>query len=83
MSNFKKNRPTLHITEKGNNIINKAEDIKLSTSKYVKEITVPFTQEMSELLEKIFIHFDSNISRRKLCSKYLLKSLKSEAENLN
>ena len=54
----------------------------LLVNKHVKEITIPFTKEMSDLLEKIFIHFDGDISRRKLCSKYLLKSLRSEATKL-
>lgn len=82
MSSFKKNRSVPKITDIGDTIVNKAEDIAplYLVSKHVKEITIPFTKEMSDLLEKIFIHFDGDISRRKLCSKYLLKSLKSEAE---
>ena len=82
MSSFKKNRSIPKITDIGDTIINKAEDIVPITivNKHVKEITIPFTKEMSDLLEKIFIHFDGDISRRKLCAKYLLKSLRSEAE---
>lgn len=82
MSSFKKNRSVPKITDIGDTIVNKAEDIASITmvNKNVKEITIPFTKEMSDLLEKIFIHFDGDISRRKLCAKYLLKSLRSEAE---
>ena len=84
MSSFKKNRSVTKITEKGDTIVNQAEDIVQITiaNKHVKEITIPFTKEMSDLLEKIFVHFDGDISRRKLCSKYLLKSLRSEATKL-
>jgi hypothetical protein len=84
MSSFKKNRSVPKITEKGDTIVNQAEDIVPITiaNKHVKEITIPFTKEMSDLLEKIFVHFDGDISRRKLCSKYLLKSLRSEATKL-
>ena len=82
MSSFKKNRSIPKITDIGDTIVSKAEDIAPITivNKHVKEITIPFTKEMSDLLEKIFIHFDGDISRRKLCAKYLLKSLRSEAE---
>lgn len=82
MSSFKKNRVVPIITEKGGNIISQAEDISNSVlvDKHVKNITIPFTREMSDLLEKIFHHFDGDISRRKLCSKYLLKTLRSESE---
>ena len=82
MSSFKKNRSVPKITDIGETIINKAEDtIPVTiTNKSVKEITIPFTKEMSDLLEKIFIHFDGDISRRKLCAKYLLKSLKAEVD---
>jgi len=84
MSSFKKNRFTPKITKEGDAIINQAEDTTTIplVNKHVKEITIPFTKEMSDLLEKIFIHFDGDISRRKLCSKYLLKSLRSEATKL-
>ncbi len=82
MSSFKKNRVIPSITEKGDDIVRQAEDIVPSSvsNKYVKEITVPFTKEMSDLLEKLFLYFDENVSRRKLCSKYLLNSLRSEVE---
>ncbi|TSJ80185.1 MAG: hypothetical protein NMK33_06440 (plasmid) [Candidatus Cardinium sp.] len=82
MSSFKKNRVIPSITEKGDAIVSRAEDISTSVvgNKHVKEITVPFTKEMSELLEKIFLYFDGDVSRRKLCSKYLLNSLRSEVE---
>ena len=43
-------------------------------------ITPEVGKQQMDLLEKIFIHFDGDISRRKLCAKYLLKSLRSEAE---
>jgi hypothetical protein len=84
MSSFKKNRSPLHISKEGDMIINKIENQSNSkqSSKTIKEITIPFTEEMCELLEKIFTYFDRDISRRKLCSKYLLKILQSEAKKL-
>jgi len=83
MSSFKKNRSVPSITKEGNMIINKVESqILKQGNKHVKEITVPFTQEMAELLENIFQYFDKDISRRKLCSKYLLKALRSESQKL-
>lgn len=85
MSSFRKNRVVPNITEQGANIINKAEELipSVSINKHVKEITIPFTQEMSDLLEKIFNHFEGDISRRKLCAKFLLKSLRSESERIS
>ena len=85
MSSFKKNKPIPQISNKGSDIINQAEDVLVRSSKkkYIKEITIPFTQEMSDLLEKIYIYHDGDISRRKLCAKYLLTSLKSEYTKLN
>ena len=84
MPSFKKNRSTLNITEKGEKIIEQAEDIQSSSisRKPIKEITIPFTQEMSNLLEEIFNHFEGDISRRKLCARYLLRSLKDESRKL-
>lgn len=84
MSSFKRNRDIPKITEKGNKIISNAEDVTIT--KYIeptKVTTVPFTQEMSDMLEKIFNHFEGNISRRKLCAKYLFNALKTELKNLN
>lgn len=84
MSSFKKNRVMPNITERGNSIINSVESTKVQPKdhKYVKAITIPFTQEMSELLDKIFNHFEGDISRRKLCSRYLVKALRSEVDIL-
>ena len=84
MSSFKKNRIIPNITEKGDKIISQAESIVNSNlmNKHVKEITIPFTREMSDLLEKVFHHFNGDISRRKLCARYLLRSLQSEVENI-
>lgn len=81
MSSFKKNRLNPNITSEGLEIIKKSEDYSLPKS--IKGITIPCTQEMSEILEKLFHYFDGDISRRKICSKYLLKSLKEEAIKLN
>lgn len=84
MSSFKKNRSIIEITKVGNDIISEADDIRnLASNKIVKEITVPFTAEMSALLETIFNSFEGDISRRKLCSKYLLKSLRLEKAKLD
>lgn len=85
MSSFKKNRPIPIVTKNGKEIINKAEDIPNTRkkSKIIKEITIPFTEEMANLLEAIFNNFDGEISRRKLCSKYLLRALTEEYNKLN
>lgn len=84
MSSFKKNRPIPIVTSNGKEIINKAEDVLDNSKKHkiTKEITIPFTAEMSGLLEAIFEHFGGDISRRKLCSKYLLRALKEEYTKL-
>lgn len=50
--------------------------LQMLKNKYIKEITIPFTQEMSDLLEQIYDYHDGDISRRKLCVKYLNQSLK-------
>ena len=82
MSSFKKNIVIPSVTEQGDAIISQAGDLShsVANNKHVKDITIPFTKEMSELLEKIFLYFDGDVSRRKLCSKYLLNALRSEAE---
>lgn len=85
MSSFKKNRSIPSITNEGNQIIGKAEDADFikKNSKFVKEITIPFTAEMDSLLEKLFHYYEGDISRRKLCTKYLLKALKNEVSSLD
>jgi len=85
MPSFKKNRPVSSITEIGKDIISKAEDGNnyKKAKKPVKEITIPFDMEMSNLLEKMFLYFEGDISRRKLCAKCLLKVLREEAGRLN
>ena len=84
MSSFKKNRTNPSITKKGELIVQQAENKQFGKlhQKYIKEITIPFTEEMSGLLESIFLYFEGDISRRKLCSKYLLRSLKEESKKL-
>lgn len=82
MSNFKKNRSLPTISEHSKKIISQAEDTVYNINTNKKEITIPFTEEMSNLLERIFTYFDGDISRRKLCAKYLLKALKEEAKKL-
>ena len=84
MSSFKKNKPISSITNEGNKIISKSEDSKnYKKFETVKEITVPCNQEMFDLIEYLFNHFDGDISRRRLCSKYLLKSLKEERKKID
>jgi hypothetical protein len=85
MSSFKKNHPIPKISNDGVDIINQAEDVLITTSKkkYIKEITIPFTQEMSDLLEQIYLYHDGDISRRKLCAKQLVKALRLESTRLN
>ena len=81
MSSFKKNRSVPKITDIGKAIVEGAEDTTPTpiaiANRSVKEITIPFTKEMSDLLEKLYMHFDGDISRRKLCAKYLLKALRT------
>jgi hypothetical protein len=82
MSGFKKNKAVPKISSAGLDIINQAEDVSnerttnIKKNKYIKEITIPFTQDMSDLLEQMYNYHDGDISRRKLCVKYLTQSLK-------
>jgi hypothetical protein len=82
MSSFKKNRSIPTVNEYGKEIINQSEDSLYNIKYNKKEITIPFTEEMSSLLERIFTYFEGDISRRKLCAKYLLKALKEAVQKL-
>jgi len=84
MRNFKKNRPVPNISLQGVSIIENAEDGKKKINLPIKkEITIPFSEDMSGLLEKLFHYYEGDISRRKLCARYLLRTLKDEVKKLN
>ena len=93
MPSFKKNRNTPTITSVGKEIINSSEtdnsllesaEVASSAIKKVtkKEITIPFHEEMSEILETIYAHYEGDISRRRICAKLLEKKLKEEKQRL-
>jgi hypothetical protein len=86
-SKFKKNTPINTPTEAGQKFINNAEDSpkqkKSNITKFSKkEFTFPLSAKHAGLLEKIYKHFDEDISRRKLGAKALAKGLEDEAKRL-
>lgn len=87
-SKFKKNTPINTPTEAGKQFIDNAEDtpkhtVSRTVKKYSKkEFTFPLSAKHAGLLEKIYKHFNEDISRRKLGAKALAKGLEDEAEKL-